>query len=190
MHQQEQNKHELTVLFNDITTHFLCNATYHHMSSLRCLETGVYRGLARWHSIESKDDYDHIETLSKHLVDQKDVVAIQNPDELKSLYQIHTGDWAKQLKNHLDEWHARESRCLVMLNDAKYKLIMMKEFTLAGMLQPFIQEIEGERFSIERLLKRFKFTEWSYVDICRVMKCLHKYFEHEYSRGECINFDI
>ena len=51
----------------------------------------------------------------------------------------------------------------MFVNDAKYKLIMMKEFTLAGMLQPFIQEIEGERFSIERSVKTIQVHR---VELC------------------------
>lgn len=183
---EHKNKAELTHIFNELTTHFLMCATWHQMSALFCLQSGVYRGLARWHFAEAEEDRCHIVSLSKYLVDIKDIVLVQNPEVLRSVYSMpsHT------LPQHLAEWEGKEGAFLDVLATTKSKLFALAEHSLFCIVQPLIKEVEDERFAVNRLLKRFHYTDYAPHDVATVMKSLHKYFEHHHEKGKPLNFDI
>ena len=173
-------------LVNWIVTVTAEGELWHEKSALCCYHWG-WRGLARWHEIESCGDEHTRKCFTKYIADNfKILPAADLSSSMRAItYMIPD---SKGLMNHLSDWKRREQAYIEQTKEHIARLSAAKHYTLYKMLCDLLCELENELLYVQILCDNLAFGETQH-HAAQKMKDLHIYFAEKYDGGR-IDFDI
>jgi len=172
---------------NNIVSSWAEGEFWHERSSITCFYLG-FRGLGRWHWMESCGDGEARKEFSKYCADYCKIIPDIDPAHIQRALTYKLTERG-QLESHLAQWVAREEKFIKDIKNTITKLSTSQDFTLYRMLCCYLEEIENERMFVGILLENLRYNQFAAHHVTQVMKELHRYFEHEY-KGGTVDFSI
>jgi hypothetical protein len=172
-----------TTAINTVAAALFDNEIWHRRAAVSAVKLG-FRGLARWHEHESRNDFESLASLEKYLADNYPKV-----DAARQIVGTSAAYVFSDLKTHLGEWDTKVANFANTLGEGISTLLASKYYVLANKLVCYLEEAENEALYVRILRANFEAADFKAHHVLRINEKLHKYFEHEYDGGR-IDFTI
>lgn len=164
-------------ILNKIFGTLMAGQMFHMRSAEHTRKVG-YRGWARWHEYEAKEDFNTMMKLSKLMTDRAKIdFTINNTELLES----HNYPMPSDLKAHHLFWIAREKEfCKLMkqaIDELKYSDVEIYKLIVAK-----LSDVQDEIARLEQLNTKLDNVSYSSSMLLLTSKELHEHFENETDR--------